>query len=148
MDTHEPLSDQVFHQFLSLLRYSRQHARKMLDEEGIRPPQFAVLRYLIESGPVNVGQIQAYLHKSPSTTSTLVAQLEGLGFVTRDRSPDDNRVVIVDITPLGTEKSKLIPIGGLPLLRLRLATLDNEQLEQIGSVLQVIADLMEVSEVE
>jgi len=120
----------------------------MLDEEGIRPPQFAVLRYLIESGPVNVGQIQAYLHKSPSTTSTLVAQLEGLGFVTRDRSPDDNRVVIVDITPLGTEKSKLIPIGGLPLLRLRLATLDNEQLEQIGSVLQVIADLMEVSEVE
>lgn len=148
MDTHEPLSDQVFHQFLSLLRYSRQHARKMLDEEGIRPPQFAVLRYLIESGPVNVGQIQAYLHKSPSTTSTLVAQLEGLGFVTRDRSPDDNRVVIVDITPLGTEKSKLIPIGGLPLLRLRLATLDNEQIEQIGSVLQVIADLMEVSEVE
>jgi len=148
MDTHESNSDQVFHQFLGLLRYSRQHARKMLDEEGIRPPQFAILRYLLEIGPINVGQIQAYLHKSPSTTSSLITQLEGFGFITRQRSPDDNRVVIVDITPLGVEKTKQIPLGGLPLLRQRLTELNNEQLRQIGAVLEVITDLMEVTEVE
>lgn len=144
-DKVELYSDQVFHQFLSLLRYTRQHSRQMITEQGLRPPEFSVLRFLWESGPTTVGQVQDFLHNSPSTTSALVAQLEELNYVTRTRSPEDNRVVIVELTALGQEKAESTPLGGLPLLRRRLGKLPDERLVQIGSVLEEIQYLMEVA---
>ena len=46
----QALSDVVFHQFLGLLRFSRQYARQIMAEQGIKPRQFSVLRYLLDSG--------------------------------------------------------------------------------------------------
>jgi DNA-binding MarR family transcriptional regulator len=139
----EPLSDQVFHQFLDLLRFSRQYARQIMAEQGIKPRQFSVLRYLLDSGPATVGQIQMFLHRSASTTSTLIAQLEEMGFVTRTRSELDNRVVIVELTNSGQEIAINTPLGGLPLLRRQLARMPEARLGEIQSVLTQIAGLME-----
>ena len=99
----EPLSDQIFHQVLAMLRITRQHGRKMINERGIKPREFSVLRHLSDSGTAAVGQIQAFLHNSPSTTSALIAQLEEKGYVTRTRSGEDNRVVIVMLPPSGSK---------------------------------------------
>ena len=147
-ETIEPYSDQVFHRFLSLLRFTRQHNRQMIAEQGIRPPEFSVLRFLWESGPATVGEVQDFLQKSPSTTSALVAQLEELNFVTRTRSQEDNRVVIVELTSIGQDKAENTPLGGLPLLRRRLGKLPEERLVQIAAVLEEIQHLMEVTEIE
>ena len=141
-DTIEPYSDQVFHRFLSLLRFTRQHSRQMIAEQGIRPREFSVLRFLWESGPATVGQVQGYLHKSASTTSSLVAQLEEANVVTRTRSLEDNRVVIVDLTPLGRDKAESTSLGGLPQLRRRLGKLPEERLVQISTVIEEIQQLM------
>jgi DNA-binding MarR family transcriptional regulator len=78
----------------------------------------------------------------------LLAQLEQKGWVTRTRSPDDNRVVIVELTPAGRDIAQNTPLGGLPLLRRRLATLPEEQLGQIDEVLAEIKRLMEVTSAE
>lgn len=144
----QQLSDQVFHHFLALLRFTRQHARQLSDERGIKPGEHSALCFLLESGPATVGQVQAYFHKSPSTTSTLLAQLEQKGWLTRTRSQDDNRVVIVELTPAGRDIAHNTPLGGLPLLRRRLATLPDEQLGQIDEVLAEIKRLMEVTSAE
>jgi DNA-binding MarR family transcriptional regulator len=145
-DPGEKFSQQVFHHFLALLRYTRQHARTMIDEQGIKPREFSVLRFLHETGPATVGQIQAYLHKSPSTTSAQIAQLEEMNYVTRTRSQADNRVVIVELTPEGREKATRTPLGGLPLLRRRLDRLPEERLVQIDEVLDELMRLMEAPE--
>ena len=144
-DTIEHDSDQVFHRFLSLLRFTRQHSRQMIAEQGIRPREFSVLRFLWEFGPATVGQVQAFLHMSASTTSALVAQLEKVNYVTRTRSLEDNRVVIVELTPSGRDKAGSTPFGGLPLLRRRLGKLPEERLVQISAVLEEIQHLMEVA---
>jgi len=147
-DAVEPHSDQIFHRFLSLLRYTRQHSSQMIAEQGIRPREFSVLRFLWECAPATVGQVQDFLHKSASTTSALVAQLEEANYVTRTRSLEDNRVVIVELTPLGRDKAESTPLGGLPLLRRRLGKLPKERLVQIGTVLEEIQHLMEVADSE
>ena len=144
----EPSSNLIFHQFLALLRFTRQHGRQMIDERGIKPRDFSVLRHLSDSGAAAVGQIQTFLHNSPSTTSTLIAQLEEKGYVTRTRSTEDNRVVIVKLTPLGQQVADSTPLGGLPLLRRRLSQLDDARLEEIDSVLTEIMQLMEPVETE
>jgi DNA-binding MarR family transcriptional regulator len=141
----EPLSDQVFHQFLALLRHKRQYARQIETEQGIKPRDFSVLRFLLESGPATVSQVQAFLHNSPSTTSTLIAQLEGAGYVSRRRSDEDNRVVIVSLEPAGQLIAEQAPFGGLPLLRRRLAHLPEARLLQIKDVLVELMALMEAS---
>ncbi len=142
----EPLSDQVFHRFLALRRNVRRHTRQLIDERGLTPRDLSVLRYLWESASATVGQVQAFMHQSPSTTSTLVAQLEDKGYVTRTRSQQDNRVVIVELTPAGLEIVENTPLGGLPLLRRRLAGLPHDRLSQIDAVLCEIAQLMEVED--
>lgn len=144
IDAQEPLSDLVFHRFLALQHYLRRHARQLIDERGLTPRDLSVLRYLLELESATVGQVQAFTHKSPSTTSSLIAQLEEKGYVTRTRSPEDNRVVIVELTPVGQEIAENTPLGGLPLLRRRLAKLPEQRLSEIDDVLREIRQLMEV----
>ncbi|HET6444317.1 MAG TPA: MarR family winged helix-turn-helix transcriptional regulator [candidate division Zixibacteria bacterium] len=143
MDSNDhTLSDKAFRRVLALLRYARQHARQLIDKRGIKPRQFSVLRYLLDSGPVTVGQVQNFVQNSPSTTSKLIAQLEESGYVTRTRSSDDNRVVIVELTDLGRDLAQTTSLVGLPLLRRRLQGLPQERLVEIDDVLQEIMRLM------
>ncbi len=142
----EPLADQVFHQFLALLRLKRQYEAQLSDQQGIKPRDLSVLRFLVEKGPATVSQIQTFLHNSPSTASALIAQLEEAGLVRRKRYPDDNRVVIVSLTPAGQQVIEQTPLGGLPLLRRRLNSLTPERLEQINEVLQELMHLMATAE--
>ena len=147
-DAEEPLADQVFHRFLALQHYLRRHARQLIDERGLTPRDLSVLRYLLESDSATVGQVQAFMHQSPSTTSSLIAQLEAEGYVTRTRSHRDNRVVIVELTSVGKEVTDNTPLGGLPLLRRRLAELPQERLSEMDDVLHEIANLMGVTGIQ
>ncbi len=138
----EPLSDQAFHHLLAINHIARQHARRLVDEQGIRPRDHSVLYYLLENHEATVGQLQQFLHNSPSTTSALIAKLEDDGFVTRTRSAEDNRVVIVALTPAGAERAQNTPLAGLPLLRRQLSALPAARQAEINDVLAEIHALM------
>jgi DNA-binding MarR family transcriptional regulator len=142
----EHLSDQVFHSFLSLRHDVRRHARQMIDERGLTPRDFSVLRFLLEVDSAAIGQVQAFVHKSPSTTSALIDQLESKGYLTRTRSQEDNRVVIVKLTPSGREIAENTPLRGLPLLRRCLHTLPEARLREMLSVLEEIKTMMALEE--
>jgi len=137
----------VLHKFVRLNRYLRQYARQM-DDQGIRPRDFSVLRFLLESGPSTVGQVQEFLFRSASTASTVLSQMEEAGYVTRARSAEDNRVVIVELTEAGRELAQRAPMGGIPLLRRRLPQLSPAKLQQLDEALSEIMRLMEVTETE
>jgi DNA-binding MarR family transcriptional regulator len=147
-DAQETFSDQVFHRLLALQHYLRRHARSLIDERGLTPRDLSVLRYLLESEAATVGQVQAFMHKSPSTASSLIAQLEEKGYVTRTRSQEDNRVVIVGLTSTGQEIAESTPLGGLALLRRRLGTLSEERLSEVYEVLNELMQLMEATDIE
>ena len=146
-ETGKVLADEALHKFLSMYRYLRQYGRQM-QVQGIRPRQFSVLLFLDEQGSATVGEVQDYLYLSPSTTSAVIAELEETGFVTRSRSAQDNRVVIVELTPAGRAMAQKSPVGGIALLRRRLDTLPDERLQCIVEALSDIMALMEVTEVE
>jgi DNA-binding MarR family transcriptional regulator len=84
-------------------------------------------------------------YPNASTTFTLIAKLEQAGYVTRTRSEQDNRVVIVELTPAGQEAARNTPLGGIPLLRRRLSTLPQERLLAINAALVELMQLMEVT---
>lgn len=145
--TGEEVASEVFHRFLRILRFLRQHALQM-NSQGISPRNYAALRFLLESGPATVGRIQAHFHKSPSTTSAMIAQLEEQGYLSRTRSSEDNRVVIVELTPAGRDIAEQTQLGGLPLLRHRLRRLPHERLASLDRALIEITDLMDIPEAD
>ena len=143
----DQLAGEAIHKFLILYRYLRQYGRQ-IDERGIRPREFSVLRFLLERGAATVGGVQEYLYSSASVASTVLGGMEEKGLVTRRRSAEDNRVVIVELTEEGAALATQMPLGGIVLLRRRLPTLPPERLQMINHALSEIMTLMEVPEDE
>lgn len=139
------LAGEALHKFLRINRYLRQYARQV-NEYGLPPKQFSVLRRLLEEGPTTVGAIQEYLYSSASVASTVISRLEDAGFVTRTRSSEDNRVVIVALTDAGRALAQNTPMGGIVLLRRKLAMLPEERLRTIDAALADIMELMGVTD--
>ena len=144
-DGQDVLSQQVLRKFLKLNRYLRKYSRQ-IDSTGLRPKDFSVLLFLLESEPTTVGAVQDYLYSSPSLASSILSRLESVGYVSRTRSQQDNRVVIVELTPAGRKIAESTPLGGIPLLRRRLGNLSTKRLKQIDEALFEIMVLMEVKD--
>jgi DNA-binding MarR family transcriptional regulator len=132
---------ETIQQFLHLYRYLRGYGRR-LQQEGISGRKISTLRYLIEAGPLTVGQLSDYLCISDSSTSSLLSGLEDRGHVTRTRSHQDNRVVLVDITPSGREIVQRTPLGGIPLLRETLKTLPPERLDAVHEAMATLNEIL------
>lgn len=146
IDTKER-GDEIFRKFLAVQRHLRQYARQM-DDRGISQRDFAVLRFVLESETVTIGDVKEYLVRSPSVASTVISNLEKSGFVTRTRSTEDNRVVLVALTEKGREFAAAAPLGGLPLLRRKLQTLPPKQLKTLEEAMNVFIALLEIESEE
>ena len=147
MTEPNPLADEVTRKFLQINRFLRQYARQ-ISEQGIRPVELAILRFLHQTGPATVGQVQGYVFRSPGTTSMVLSQMEEAGYVTRTRSTQDNRVVMVALTETGRLLAETTPLAGIALLRQRLHDLPPERLHRLAAALTEIMTLMEVSETD
>jgi DNA-binding MarR family transcriptional regulator len=72
-----------------------------LDKLGITYPQYLVLMVLWEHGPLSVKEISSRLILNTNTLTPLLKRMMNLGIVTRQRSEEDERKVIVALTEKG-----------------------------------------------
>ncbi len=80
---------------------------------GLTYTQYVVLMALWEHETLNVGQLGSILHLDAGTLTPLLKRLETAGYVTRERSKEDERVTQISITQKGNalkEKCKDIPL--------------------------------------
>lgn len=141
-ETNGSLYRETVQEFLSLYRYLRHYSRQM-HQEGVSGRKISTLRYLADAGPLTVGQLGDYLCINDSSTSTTIADLKKRGYVTRTRSPEDNRVVLVEITDAGRALVAQTPLGGIPLLREALKTLPESRLALVHEALQTMNRMLE-----
>jgi DNA-binding MarR family transcriptional regulator len=86
--------------------------RPILTEMNLTYPQYLVLLVLWEEGRVTVGRLGERLQLDSGTLSPLLKRLEANGFVQRERSQADERLVDVTLTPAGRRlerKAQCIP---------------------------------------
>jgi DNA-binding MarR family transcriptional regulator len=86
--------------------------RPILAELKLTYPQYLVLLVLWEHEPVTVRSLGERLRLDSGTLSPLLKRLEANGFVRRERSTDDERLVEVTLTPAGRrleEAAQCIP---------------------------------------
>ena len=80
---------------------------------GLTYTQYVVFMVLWEKENVTVGQLGGILHLDAGTLTPLLKHLEKDGYISRERSKEDERITIISITKKGNElkeKCKDIPL--------------------------------------
>jgi DNA-binding MarR family transcriptional regulator len=75
--------------------------RPVLEPLGLTYPQYLVLLVLWEHGDTSVKDLGGALMLDSGTLSPLVKRMESAGLVARTRRADDERSVLVSLTPAG-----------------------------------------------
>jgi DNA-binding MarR family transcriptional regulator len=75
--------------------------RPLLAPLGLTYSRYLVMLALWQREPLSVGEICACLHLDVGTLSPLLKRMEQAGLVTRARDRDDDRKVMVALTPRG-----------------------------------------------
>ena len=86
--------------------------RPLLDALGLTYPQYLAMLVLWETSPRTVGALGEALDLESSTLTPLLKRLETQGLVARTRDPEDERRVIVALTPAGAalrDKATAVP---------------------------------------
>jgi DNA-binding MarR family transcriptional regulator len=86
--------------------------RPLLEPLGLTHPQYLVMLALWSEAPLSVGRIGSLLQLDSPTLSPLLKRLQSAGLITRNRSGDDERQVLIDLTEDGQalrEKALAIP---------------------------------------
>jgi len=87
--------------------------KPVLGALGLTYPQYLVLLALWETDRVAVGELGARLYLDSGTLTPLLKRMEAAGLVTRVRAADDERRVIVALTPAGRamrRKAEKVPL--------------------------------------
>lgn len=112
--------------------------RELLAEHGLSYPQYIALMTVGEHGPVTVGRLGELMHLDSGTLSPLLKRMEGAGLVGRARDPEDERRVVVSLTPEG--RTRLAALGDLPGRVAERSGLSRQQLLELHRTLRRITD--------
>jgi DNA-binding MarR family transcriptional regulator len=96
---------------------------------------------LWERGPHSVRALGEALRLEPATLSPLLKRLEALGYVRRDRSPDDERALRVELTDAGAAlRSQALEV---PPAVMRLLDMDVAELAALRDTLHHVIAAVE-----
>lgn len=101
-------------------------------------PQYIALLTLWENAPMSVKKIGKHLHLDSGTLTPLLKRLESHGWITRTRSPQDERTVIIELTDMAlNQRDKVFDrVNSCQ----NMLNLTNDQLEACMTVLELLDD--------
>lgn len=106
------LENQICFPIYAASRLITREYQPLLDELGITYPQYLVLMLLWESDGLSVTEIGERLVLNTNTVTPLLKRMEAQGLISRQRSSEDERQVIVTLTAQGhvlKEEAATIP---------------------------------------
>jgi DNA-binding MarR family transcriptional regulator len=117
------ITDEEFRAYASLIASStllqRAVERNLREQADLTQVQFEILMNLSMAGDsgIRMAQLADALIVSRSGLSYQVAQLESRGWITRERSADDERGVVARITPAGERMRRRVFAGHVDVVR-------------------------------
>jgi DNA-binding MarR family transcriptional regulator len=140
------ISDEEFRAYAALIASStllqRAVERNLRDQAGLTQVQFEILMNLSIAGNsgIRMAQLADVLIVSRSGLSYQVAQLESRGWITRERSADDERGVVAHITPKGERMRQRVFAGHTDLVRRAfLDAVEPDELATLTAALERVA---------
>ncbi|MDP3853829.1 MarR family winged helix-turn-helix transcriptional regulator [Phenylobacterium sp.] len=99
--------------------------RPLLQPLGLTYPQYLALLALWERSPLSQGEVGKRLRLDSGTLTPLFKRLERAGLVSRRRDPEDERRLMIDLTPKGLSlRQQALTVPGEAYCRLQPPTHD------------------------
>lgn len=112
--------------------------KTLLQALGLTYPQYLAMMVLWEQDGRTVGEVSTRLLTDPGSLTPLLKRLEAEGFISRTRSKEDERVVLLHLTQQGRAlQHKALTVPGCILAA---SGLDMEKLHQLQSELLQLRD--------
>lgn len=135
----------------SLRRMSRAvdlHSRRLAQACNLTGPQLVCLLDVAAHGPISVARLAQEIYLSASTVVGILDRLEAKGYVQRERSREDRRVVVISITKAGRDIASRAPSPLHDRLAAALQRLSDKEQATIASSLERIVELMEAEQLD
>jgi DNA-binding MarR family transcriptional regulator len=120
------------------------HSKDLMRDFNITGTQLGVLRIVGRRGSISIGELSRRIYLHISTVSGIVDRLVGAGYLTRERSPGDRRVVVLELTPRGRDLVKQVPIAAFGFLVEDIESLSPTELRKISDALQILLRVMKI----
>jgi len=118
------------------------HSRSLVKQVGLTGPQLIFLKTVAKHEIISVGEIAKAISLSQATVTGILERLVKRGLVSRQRSDQDKRRVLIRITPAGDQiLTQAPPLMQASFLK-HLDRLDDWEQTMILSVLQRIVSMM------
>ena len=141
------ISREEFRAYAALIASStllqRAVERNLREQAELTQVQFEILMNLSNAGDsgIRMAQLADALIVSRSGLSYQVAQLESRGWITRERSADDERGVVARITPEGERMRRRVYAGHIDIVRSAfLDAIEPAELATLTAALQRVAE--------
>lgn len=117
--------------------------RPILNAHEITEQQWRIVRALLDTGPLEPHRIVALCGISSPSLAGILSRMEGLGLVTRERVPDDQRRVLVSLTDRSRDLAQRMA-PGIEAIYARLGEqVGVERLDRLYAALDELLDLVE-----
>ena len=136
------LSKQICFPIYSVSRLITKAYKPYLEVLGVTYPQYLVLMVLWENDSLTVNQITEKLLLNTNTLSPLLKRMEKMELLQRNRSSNDERSVIIQLT----DKGKQLKIQAMPIPEKLINTLlkENVSMDDVIQVKDMLCDWIRI----
>jgi DNA-binding MarR family transcriptional regulator len=142
----ESVDERILGSLRRIIRAVDLYSRYLALRYSLTGPQLVCVRQLLKHGAMAPGEMARRISLSPATITGIVDRLEKRGIVSRERSLEDKRKVVIALTDTGERLVKQMPPPLHETFSNRLAELTPEEQAEIDRVLAQIVEMMEAKE--
>ncbi len=136
MESNLKLEKQLCFKIYSAERRITKLYRGLLDEIGVTYPQYLVLLVLWEKDSISVKELGEKLFLDSGTLTPMLKRMEANQLLTRSRSKEDERSVVIALTSRGKELYKKAEC--IPTRLLENISMDEEELMALNNLLTIL----------
>ncbi|MEC5426072.1 MarR family transcriptional regulator [Virgibacillus sp. C22-A2] len=143
MNSDEKISKTI-HSFREVNKFFYRQMWQHANELGVTIVQLHILKILSEEPDLSLQELTKKMNTSKSTVSSTVDRLVKANYIERERSKEDRRAIVLNLTKLGEHKEK----EGHALFFKRLSKLGDiseEDVENLLSLHQLIIEKINVT---
>ena len=141
-EQHDQLTYRLEEQMRVILRTLRRELNRLFEGTATRS-EFFILRSLSENGPQRPTLLAEQFELATSQVTALTDKLYKTGFVTRTRSTEDRRSIVLALTDEGEAAFRNLEIVRRTYLQERFGTLTEEELNTMIHVFDKILATMD-----
>lgn len=138
----------VLRSIRAIIRAVDIHSHKLKQQFEITSPQLVALINICERGELSLAALAKDVHLSPSTMVGIVDRLEAKQLVTRERSTEDRRQIVVRPTKKGRDFAESAPSPLQETLAMALQKLPASEQEEIAAALERIVRMIHAESID